>query len=357
MCFIRKLIPRLSMQRCFRGSLGRERFFSVWEREQAALVIQQYFRRYNAELDFLEEVLERDAAIHIQTCWRALKERRRFQTTVVAAIGVQRVAKGYLVRKDLQHQHLAAMTIQQAWWSWVDYADSQVAAILIQSRWRGISARRFSRDLAVRHQAATDLQKVWRGYFQTIVFAITREVSISIQKVARGYLVRKNLPIQRMSRAAILLQKSWRGFSAQIQYNLDVMDIVSIQTLARARIAQKIVKRRSTAVAGLQGAVRCALSRRALLRLRLEQEHEIRRNNAAIVCQVSPVLTISSVSTFEEYSCCCCYCCRSVLYAPGKQRMKCSFISRSARLQRRFNVLGVALSAGVTLFRRLPRSQ
>ena len=192
-----------------------------------------------------------------------------------------------MVRKGLQSQHQAAKVIQQAWWSWVDYADSQVAAILIQSRCRGIFARQYCRDLIVRHQAATSLQKIWRGYIQSILFVITREISVSIQKTFRGYLVRKNLPMQSMSRAAILLQKTWRGFAAQVQYNLDVMDIVAIQCLVRVRLARKIMIRRTMAMVCLQGAVRCALSRGALMRLRLDEEHNRLRHKAAIVCQVS----------------------------------------------------------------------
>lgn len=276
-------------------------FFAVWEKEQAAVVIQQYFRRYIAELDFLEAVLERDAAARIQACWRARKGRQHFQVTVAAATVLQRVAKGYFVRNDLRHQNVAAMIIQQVWWSWVDYADSQVAAILIQSRWRGVSSRQYCEDLKERHQAATNVQKIWRGYFQMIVFAISREVTISIQKVARGYLVRRNLPVQRMSRAAVLLQKTWRGFSAQVQYNLDVLDIVSIQSLARARIAEKVTRRRCMAIACLQGAMRCALSRRALLQLRLQQEHQLLRNNAAIICQVSLHPRFKSAFLMLEY--------------------------------------------------------
>lgn len=234
-------------------------------------------------------MLERDAATRIQACWRAMSGRQQFQTTLFATVELQRMARGYLVRKEVERLHLAAMTIQQAWWSWVDYADSQVAAILIQSRWRAIVARQFTRDLVVQHQAVTEIQKIWRGYIQTIMFAITREVIISIQKVVRGHLARKNLPLRRLSRAAVLLQKTWRGFSAQVQFNLDVMDIVSIQSLVRSRIARKTITRKIMAVACLQGAVRCALARQLLTKLCLERDHEILEHNAAIVCQVSSI--------------------------------------------------------------------
>lgn len=259
----------------------------LWERQHAAVVIQKYFRRYEAQLDLLEAVVERDAATSIQTTWRAFQGRCLWHKARGAVIDVQKSWRGYLDRRELQRRNHAAILIQKTWWNWVEYADSQVAAILIQSRWRGVSARYRYQQFVAQHKAATTIQKVWRGYCKAIVFEITRELIISIQRAMRGYLVRKMLPMQRMSRAATLLQKTWRGFAAQVQFNLDVLDIVSVQSLARMRLAKKSAERRVHAIARMQLAMRCALARRVLHRLRLQHEYQIRQHNAAIVCQVS----------------------------------------------------------------------
>lgn len=273
-------------KRYFRGVRGRAHHKVVVQRNRAAVVIQTYFRRFKAQVDVLETLLEKDAATIIQATWRALIEHRHFNNLMTSVKIVQRLGRGFLIRKDITKQHIAAMTIQQAWWNWVDYADSQIAAVVIQRRIRGILARKYVRCFASRLRAATKIQKIWRGYCQTIIFAITREFTISIQKMARGYLVRKNRSMERIVGAALMIQKTWRGFFAQVQYNLDVLDIVSIQTLVRAKMASKMLSRRRNAVACLQGAVRCALSRSVAQKLRLERAQERIQNNAAIVCQV-----------------------------------------------------------------------
>jgi hypothetical protein len=286
------------IQRCFRGFLGRECFFSLLERELAAIIVQKYFRRFTAHLDLLEAMLERDSAITIQTTWRSHQHQRSWSTLLLSVVNIQKAGRGFMVRDELRRRHCAATIIQKAWWSWVEFADSQVAAILIQSRWRGIMGRNYLQYLVVQHSAATTLQKIWRGYCQAVVFDINRELTISIQRVARGYLARKNLPIHLLSRMAIVVQKTWRGFMAQVQFNMDLMDIISIQSLARLRMAGKVARRRIRAIGCLQGAMRCALSRLALLRLRLEREYRFRQNNAAIVCQVSDKISDKEVCTF-----------------------------------------------------------
>lgn len=231
-------------------------------------------------------MLERDAASLVQSTWRSFKERCRWVKKINAVLTIQKSARGRLIRKKIQQEHLAAITLQKAWWRWVEYADSQVAAILIQSRWRGIMVRAVHHSIGEQRHAATVIQKVWRGYCKAIMFAIRREFAISIQKVTRGYLSRKILSLQRLSQAATLLQKAWRGFLAQVQFNIVMMDIVSIQNLARLQIARRTSRRRLSSVSCLQGAMRCALSRRALNGLRLKREHELRQEHAAIVCQV-----------------------------------------------------------------------
>ena len=246
--------------------IGRARVQNLLERKQSAIIIQKYYRRFMAELIALEYAMERDAATRIQSVVRGWSANNRFRTIVFSTIELQRLGRGYLARRELQTQDAAARVIQRAWWDWVDYADHQVAAILIQKLVRGVLARRQFEEMVHHHEASTAIQKIWRGYVQSTMFQISVEFTIAIQKVFRGYTVRKNLPMQHMSRAAIVIQKTWRGFWAQVQFNMDVLDVVAIQTLARARLAKIAVVRRREAIHCLQRTLRVALTRRCLAR-------------------------------------------------------------------------------------------
>ncbi len=268
---------------------------------------------------------------------------RRFDQTIACFVRIQCAWRGFLVRKSIKHQHFAAMTIQQAWWSWVDYADSQVAAIQIQRRIRGILARRYCQKIISLFEAVTKIQKIWRGYCQSIVFEITREFAISIQKLVRGFLVRKSFSMEKMSAAAVVVQKTWRCFFAQLQYNLDVLDVVCIQCLVRTKAARKVASRRFIAIACLQRAVRCALARRKLQKVQLQREYQLKQNNATIVCQVSLARRRLSYcealypDTLID---------RSVLYVFGEQGPSCSLDTLSIDPRRRSKVHGVVLCAG-----------
>ena len=150
--------------------------------KESAIVIQQHFRRYKAQLDFWEKLLEKESATQIQKTWRAWSVRNTQTKKVHAAIAIQGALRGALVRRRLQRYEYAAMVIQQAWWSWVDYAESQVAATMLQSIWRGILARKTCNELVSRDHAACQIQRIWRGYREAVSYSVSRESSIYIQK-------------------------------------------------------------------------------------------------------------------------------------------------------------------------------
>jgi myosin heavy subunit len=243
----------------------------------------------NAQNDYFTRLLERDSALCIQRLWRGFVCRDEFECAVHSTIDLQRVARGLLVRCEVKRQQHAASTIQQAWWDWVDYADMQLAATIIQNHWRAVSARKQYAKRILERNSVCAIQRVWRGYCQSTTYAITVEFIISIQRVTRGFLIRKELPIRRCRDAATNIQKAWRGFSAQVQFQLDILDIISIQTLARRNIALKDCARRVHSVVVLQGGIRCALARRALIERCENRKTQRRRSQAAIVCQVRMV--------------------------------------------------------------------
>jgi myosin heavy subunit len=259
----------------------------LWERQQASIVIQCLFRRRKAEHEFIEFVVRRSSSSSIQRIWRGYVCRQDFSFARYSASDIQRVARGFLARNEIKRQHYAALTIQQAWWDFVTYWDTQRAAMIIQIKWRGVCEKRKFDESMKQRDSAGSIQRIWRGYYQSIMYAISIESIILIQKVGRGFLARKRLPVRRCRNAAIAIQRVWRGFSAQVQYQLDLLDIISIQNLVRQKIAINGRIRRARSVAILQGAVRYALARRALWARFEELEIKRQRYHAAITCQVS----------------------------------------------------------------------
>jgi myosin heavy subunit len=175
----------------------------------------------------------------IQRVWRGYACRQDFLLDRDSAVSIQRTARGFLARKELKRQQYAALVIQQAWWGLVAHWDMQLAATLIQSRWRGVCAREQFATNILRRDSACAIQRTWRGYYQLIVYAITLESTISIQKVARGFLARKKLPVLQCQVDVTTIQSVWRAFLVQVQYELDLLDIISIQNLARQKIVMR----------------------------------------------------------------------------------------------------------------------
>lgn len=231
--------------------------------------------------------MRRDSSFTIQRIWRGYFSRKEFAVTVLSAIKIQRISRGFLARNEIKRQQYAALTIQQYWWGFIIHKDKELAATLIQSKWRAIWGKRRYDERSKRRDASITMQKIWRGYHQSIVYAFSVESIVLLQKVGRGYLARKELPIRRCRNAAIAIQRIWRGFSEQVQYQLDLLDIISIQSLARKKVAAKERLRRCQSVAVLQGAIRCALARRVLWKRLDELELERQSQSAATTCQVS----------------------------------------------------------------------
>lgn len=202
-----------------------------------------------------------------------------------ATVDLQRAARSFLVRQERQKQIHAALVIQQKWWKYVEYSTLKWGATKIQCTWRGTVARKSFQRALIARDAASIIEKTWRGFRQRMVFSIAKESMILIQKAARGYNTRKKLSLRRYQRAAALIQKVWRGFSMQVSFQLAMMDIVCVQNLVRRHLACELVKRRICAIATLQGAMRCSLARRAYLQKVNARRLATRQKNAAIMCQ------------------------------------------------------------------------
>ncbi|XP_043986101.1 unconventional myosin-Va isoform X2 [Gambusia affinis] len=156
----------------------------------------------------------------------AVLERLRSERLRVAAVTIQRHAKGWLAR--------------------IRYSRILWAAATIQRYTRGALARR--RALTLRYtKAAIVIQKTYRMVVVRQLFLMIRDATVTIQAFTRGTLARRRYRQLIAERAAVLLQATVRGW-----------------------LARRAYRRVRAAVVFMQCCVRRKASRRELLRLKAE---------------------------------------------------------------------------------------
>jgi len=268
-----------SIQRVFRGKLGRNQYSETLKQHRVIIIIQSMFRQQLA-MRFL--TAQQDAAITIQCAFRRYVAHEVYLDYRFYIIELQRNLRGYFVRKEMKAREYAVSLIQQAWWSYVLHTETELAATCVQKIWRGILGRRKYIEYSNLHTAACSIQKIWRGYCQSLMYFIAVESSIVLQKMTRGFLARKANPIRVYRQSATSIQKIWRGFSVQVQFQIVLLDIVCIQSLARRKLAQRAYLERVDALSALQCGYRCFLARRKTI-VKIEARIEERQRYQATV--------------------------------------------------------------------------
>jgi abnormal spindle-like microcephaly-associated protein len=243
---------------------GRELCYIIWEQRQAALLLQKQWRRVLASQHVRHLRVCQEGAVALQSFARRCHAVRYFNCMKRRVISVQRLVRGYLLRRSLVRQHDAACKIQQVWWLYVSKQDQEYASLMIQKMLRGVKARKNFREHRKQFRAASCIQKYWRAYYQWFSFLILAESTILLQRVFRGLLSRKATSFHRSQLAATAIQKIWRGFSEQVRFQIHFMDIICVQGVARRYLALNIRNKKIRAISVLQGAIRCAIARRKL---------------------------------------------------------------------------------------------
>lgn len=180
-----------------------------------ATQVQSYFRMIlcERELSRLKEKkdlqIKTDAAKLIQSHWRCILARRKYIAMKHASIMLQSYWRSRVAREELKRLKAISQTRAKA-------------AIVIQSRWRGIIMRR--RYVSIRN-ASIILQSCWRA------------------KVARIELQRLREYTQRKKLATIFVQSRWRGRVSRLRYLALKNASIIIQSYWRSRVAQKELQR------------------------------------------------------------------------------------------------------------------
>ncbi|KAL3695921.1 hypothetical protein R1sor_009997 [Riccia sorocarpa] len=236
--------------------------------------------RVNPRLTALQDLSQErdrrevDAALRIQSRWRAWRQGKEYRLLKHAAVRIQGWWKGQLQRKKCRIQRDAALRIQR-WWKGRlqrrEYRKLRHAVLRIQVWWKGCLRRREdqrSKEISTitastRHdrelnKAAVVLQNSWRtAQSRRILKHLRIERTVKsraasvIQAHFRGHCIR--VQHKRWLCAALIIQKHWRCYNSLRQ--------------ALADAAQEAEKRRLTAVITLQAYTRGFLVRQKLVRM------------------------------------------------------------------------------------------
>ncbi|GMF17266.1 unnamed protein product [Phytophthora lilii] len=217
----------LNLQRVYRGFVGREHVRRIRRLQANAIMMEKIVRgfmgRCRAQRIFLAKHKQQvviPACIYIQRVWRGHRERKivkakrealaRVRVYIPAALRIETLIRGFIARrlvKKFRAAVEAAKVIQKFWRSrryfqkWMELMElrrKDRMASHIGSIARGILARKF-------------IQRERRKrYFRRVL----EPSAVKIQRVFRGYIVRKRLEDMRDEiEAAITLQQMWRSRS------------------------------------------------------------------------------------------------------------------------------------------------
>ena len=122
------------------------------------------------------------------------------------------------------------------------YLEARSSILLLQTWARGHHARQQAE--AVRQtKAATNIQKLWRGFKARTQYNSTIQNITLAEAVFKGYLFRRNLLETRMGNAAVTIQRSWRTRRQLRDWRQYRRKIVIIQNLWRGRKARREYKK------------------------------------------------------------------------------------------------------------------
>ncbi|XP_021363725.1 myosin-IIIb-like isoform X3 [Mizuhopecten yessoensis] len=230
----------ITLQSVIRSWHARTLYYrNKWQREKAATLIQSRFRGFVIQRKFQKEFkLRKGAAVAIQTAIKGFLVRRKTRPVIEkrrkATVLIQSKIRGHLARKSVREQK----TLQEK---------REKSAISIQKVVRGFLVRKFTQPWMEKKMAAiVAIQRYVRDWLRR-----SREQehlrilksSVVIQRVVRGFLVRKKVrPVLIKRSAAVLLLQSWlRGCLARKRVQLIITNIQKEENCAI--IIQKAMRR------------------------------------------------------------------------------------------------------------------
>ena len=195
---------------------------------KAAVPIQSACRRYLAQCEAVDRMW---ALMEIQCYFRRWRARAFLLSNTEAAKTIQRAFR-------LKKRSAAATQIQRivrGYLASMQTFDTVYMILLLQAKARG----NFARDrLRNQQKAASIVQRFYRTIVTRKAFLNKQNAATKIQAEWRSHSCRAHYQAQN---AATKIQAEWRSYSCRIQYQFDVVDIIIVQSIARRWMTNKAV--------------------------------------------------------------------------------------------------------------------
>ncbi|XP_075040271.1 abnormal spindle-like microcephaly-associated protein [Mixophyes fleayi] len=219
---IRYLVLRrmvIFVQRLFRANNMLKKQESV---RAACVKIQSALRGY---LVRKEITLWHKAATTLQATYRMLRERKRYLSVYRGTVVIQ---KRFRAQKDCAHQREVFLLMKQS-------------VIRIQAAYRGYILRK---SIKIQHVAAISIQTAYRCYISRKHYMRIRQSALTIQRWYTGQkcLQKEKEHFLKTKRAVTTMQASYRGWKVRKELQKQSVAAAIIQSTVRRFIAQKSFK-------------------------------------------------------------------------------------------------------------------
>ncbi|NXQ30659.1 ASPM protein, partial [Alaudala cheleensis] len=267
----------VTIQQYYRAyKLGKAERESYLQKRAAVIVLQAAFRGMKAR----ELYRQAKAACVIQSLWRMKREKQRFLQLKKSVTTLQSHLRKYQQVKRYKEMKNAASVIQ-TWYrahmatkkAAAAFQRVRLAAIVLQSAYRGMQARRQARVL----RSVIKIQSSLRAYVARKRFKNLRDATVKIQALARMRQVRRRYCALR--EATLYVQRRYRFQRHALQFRENYRKLkrgcVRIQALVRGYLVRKQIQRWREAAVSLQ----------ACYRMKRDRQRYLSIYSAAIVIQ------------------------------------------------------------------------
>jgi myosin heavy subunit len=298
---------RQALKQRMLGELAVSRIQQTCRQFLAIRVVRQVIHIKNQELQF-------NAAIAIQSVWRASSQQAQYKILRARIILVQSIARSLSARVEMKRAKKSATRIQSVWRGFtaqlhyqydlmdiivvqgmsrmrkaVQYSQMRRSAILSIQRSARVwfarcEVRGMKTEKAQRTSAAIILQSKWRAnrlqkkYFQTLCDVV------NAQSLARLFLVKRKL--SKLNCQSTVIQRHSRGYVARTQYEITLKSIVVIQSTIRQTIVNKHVALKLSAISTIQHATHQWLLMKRANKVYKTKVETARFLSAVVRCQV-----------------------------------------------------------------------
>ncbi|XP_006892180.1 PREDICTED: abnormal spindle-like microcephaly-associated protein homolog [Elephantulus edwardii] len=230
---------------------------------KAALIIQAHFRAYISAKKILASYQKaRSAVIVLQSAYRGMQARKKFIRILTAVVKIQSYYRAYIAHKNFMTLKNAAIKLQ----SIVKMKQTRryflklkEAALCIQHRYRSKKLAAVKREEYLQLQkSCVRLQAYVRGYLVRKQIKLQRRAAISLQSYFRMRKIRQNY--LKIYKATLVIQNYYHANKAQVNQRKHFLQVkkaaTCLQAAYRGYKVRQLIKQQSTAALKIQTAFR-----------------------------------------------------------------------------------------------------